>query len=160
MSAEYSNILEGSCHCENVGIELHTNRKENEFTPRTCQCSLCKKHDASWISDPEGVAKLNFKDRDQVSFYRFGHSTSDFIVCKKCGVLTIAICEVDGRNRAVLNIKSMSGTTFTADPITTNFDGETVESRLERRAKNWTGHVVFSDQNDLNHEAHESHEDV
>ncbi|MEZ5919002.1 MAG: hypothetical protein R3D66_03510 [Alphaproteobacteria bacterium] len=111
---------------------------------------MCKKHDASWISDPDGEAILSYKNKDNVSFYRFGHSTSDFIVCKICGVLTIAICEIDGRTRAVLNIKSMSDEKFTAEPVMTNFDDETVESRLERRSRNWTGNVVFSNCDALN----------
>ena len=140
--ADHANIFKGSCHCGNVAIEMHTNRNEQSFTPRTCQCSLCRKHDASWISDPEGEAKLIFKDRNKVSFYRFGHSTSDFVVCKNCGVLTIALCELEERTKAVLNIKSMSDETFTAEPIMTNFDGETAESRLARRTKNWTDNVI------------------
>ena len=139
----FANIFRGDCHCGNVAIELHTNREERDFTPRTCQCSLCKKHDASWISDPEGEAKLIIKERSETSFYRFGHSTSDFVVCKNCGVLTIALCELEGRTKAVLNIKSMSDETFTAEPIMTNFDEETIEGRLARRTQNWTGNVVI-----------------
>lgn len=146
MSVQYSNVLNGGCHCGNVSIALHTNRPHDEFVPRTCQCSLCKKHDASWISDPDGEATLSYKNKGNVSFYRFGHSTSDFIVCKNCGVLTIALCEIDGRMRAVLNIKSMTDETFTADPVMTNFDSETVGSRLERRGRNWTGNVIIKEQ--------------
>ncbi len=144
MRTEYSNVIKGSCHCGNVSIELHTNRAENEFTPRTCQCLCCKKHGASWISDPDGEAQLHFNDRNEVSFYRFEHKTSDFIVCKKCGVLTIALCEIDDRTRAVLSIKAMSDHSFSDEPVLTNFDGETVEDRLGRRAKNWTGNVVVN----------------
>ncbi|MEZ5814872.1 MAG: hypothetical protein R3E13_09200 [Alphaproteobacteria bacterium] len=143
---EFSNVLYGSCHCENVKIELHTHKDIDAFVPRTCQCSLCKKHDASWISDPEGEAKLILKDRGETNFYRFGHGTSDFVVCKNCGVLTIALCELEGKTRAVLNIKSMSDETFTAEPIMTNFDEETVDERLARRTKNWTNNVIIEDQ--------------
>jgi hypothetical protein len=103
----YKNTLKGSCHCGNVAFALHTNKEASDFTPRICQCSLCKKHEASWISDPEGEAKLLYADRDNVSAYRFGTATSDFIICKKCGVLTAALCEIDGITRAVHNIRSM-----------------------------------------------------
>ena len=69
--------------------------------------------------------------------------TSDFITCKKCGVLSIAVCEVGNSTKAVLNIKSMLEHDFSSDPVQTNFDNEGVEGRLERRNKNWTGKVVF-----------------
>ena len=124
-------------------MELHTNRTHDDFTPRTCQCALCRKHGASWISDPEGEARVSFKDREGSSFYRFGHGTSDFICCSKCGVLMIAVCDIEGRDRAVLNVTAMSDEVFTAEPIKTNFDGENVEGRLDRRGQNWTGRVVF-----------------
>ncbi len=139
----YQNTFKGGCHCGNIHIELHTDKVENDFTPRTCQCGLCKQHGASWISDPDGEAKLIIKDRGLTSFYRFGHSTSDFVVCKKCGVLTIAICELKDRTKAVLNITSMTNENFTNPAILTNFDGETVDSRLSRRTQNWTGHVII-----------------
>ena len=136
-------VLKGGCHCGNVTIELHTDKAIEEFVPRTCQCSLCKKHDASWISDPDGEAKLVIKDRNKTSFYRFGHETSDFVICKNCGVLTIALCELEDRMKAVLNIKAMTDETFTAEPIQTVFDAENVADRLARRTKNWTGNVII-----------------
>jgi len=55
----------------------------------------------------------------------------------------IAVCDIEGRDRAVLNVTAMSDEVFTAEPIKTNFDGENVEGRLDRRGQNWTGRVVF-----------------
>jgi hypothetical protein len=136
--------LNGSCHCGNVLFVLHTNKTENDFTPRTCQCTLCRRHDASWISDPEGTAEVTYSDKQNVSFYRFGTETADFIICKNCGVLMVATCEIEGAKRAVLNIKSMLGHSFTKAPILTNFDGEKVEGRLDRRKQNWTGRVAVA----------------
>jgi hypothetical protein len=137
----YNNTIKGGCHCGNVTIELHTDKKVADFTARTCQCTLCRKHDASWISDPDGEAQVRYVDRAYVSPYRFGTGTSDFIICKKCGVLTIALCEIEGRTRAVLNIKSMLDHKFTKETVLTNFDTENVEERLARRGRNWIGKV-------------------
>ena len=86
------NELQGKCHCGNISFTLKTNKSENEFTPRTCQCTLCRKHDASYISDPDGVLDVLFNSAI-TSKYRFGHSTADFIICKECGVLTMALCD-------------------------------------------------------------------
>ncbi len=141
----YKNTLKGGCHCGNVTFELYTNKDETELAPRTCQCGLCRKHDASWISDPEGEAQVKYENVEEVSKYRFGHSTSDFIICKKCGVLTVALCELEGVTKAVLNIKSMLDHKFTSEPIMTNFDAENVEERLARRTQNWTGKVTIKE---------------
>jgi len=138
----HKNTLKGSCHCGNVSFTLHTDKDVGDFVPRTCQCSLCKKHDASWISDPEGEADVHYANKDDVNPYRFGTGTSDFIICKKCGVLTVALCELESTTRAVLNVKSMLDHKFTKEAILTNFDGETVEARLARRTRNWTGKVT------------------
>ena len=145
MSTEYANILRGSCHCGNLKFELHTNKTEADFVPRTCQCGLCRSHGASWISDPEG--KLVLYESDDMSRYQFGHKTSDFIIRPKCGVLIVALCEVEGQMRAVINIKAMPDHAFTTPEILTDFDDETIVSRLARRAKNWTGNVEFASRN-------------
>jgi hypothetical protein len=144
----YSNTIQSNCHCGNIRLELHTNRSPSEFTPRICQCTLCRKHNASWISDPEGEAKLHIENKDSASFYRFGLKTADFIICKICGVLMIAVCEIKGRHRAVLNSTAMINHVF-AVPMLTDFDGENVESRLARREQNWTGNVIISVGNEV-----------
>ena len=140
---EYKNTYKGGCHCGNVQFELRSNKSESDLAPRTCQCTLCRMHGASWISDPEG--KLVVQKTDDLSRYRFGTGTADFIVCPGCGVLTLAICEVEGRKRAVLNIKSMLDHEFTGTETKTNFDNENVEQRLARRGRNWTGEVIFTE---------------
>lgn len=135
--------FEGECHCGNIRFELHTSLAETALVPRECSCTLCRKHRASWISDPEGEVHVHYRNQNFVSSYRFGHGTADFIVCATCGVLMVAVCEIEGRTRAVLNIRAVREGTFTSPPITTNFDGEDVQARLARRARNWTGRVVF-----------------
>ena len=140
-----SNTIESSCHCGNIKLRMHTKKNEHELTPRTCQCDFCQSHGANWISDPDGEIRIRFEDSDKVNYYRFGHKTSDFIVCNNCGVVTIALCELDGQNHAVINITAIRKHKFPAPPVQTEFDAESVEDRLERRGKNWTGNVVFED---------------
>jgi hypothetical protein len=137
----YRNALKGGCHCGNVTFELYTNKTESDLVTRACQCSFCRKHAANWIADPEGMAAVRYANRQNVSFYRFGSRTSDFIICKTCGVLTVSLCEIDGEAYAVHNIKSMEGYAFACEPAMTSFDGESVEERLARRKRNWTSKV-------------------
>ena len=75
----YKNCIKGSCHCSNITLSLYTDKSDSDFVPRTCQCDLCKKHGASWISDPLGEVHVAFLDRGDVSFYRFDHGIAKAI---------------------------------------------------------------------------------
>ena len=78
-------------------------------------------------------------DWAQVQFYRFGTSTADFVICRNCGVYIGAIGETPSGTRAVINTTCLDDRAlFTTDPAPTDHDGETTESRLARRAANWT----------------------
>jgi hypothetical protein len=138
----YKHTFFGSCYCGNIKLELHSNKDESQLAPRTCSCPFCTRHGASYISDPEGQLRLKYDDPSIVSRFRFGHKTADFIICAKCGVLMTALSETEGSLRAVINVKPMLDHHFTAAPVITDFEGETVEERLARRARNWTGNVV------------------
>lgn len=137
-------IHKGGCHCGTISFELETTKKITDFIPRACACNFCQKHEASYISDPTGILRIHYKDKNLVNTYRFGHGTADFIICKKCGVFTMTLCEIEERTHAVVNVKTMEETLLIAPPIATNFDGESIEKRLERRQKNWIGTVRVS----------------
>lgn len=140
-----THIYNGNCHCGNIHFTFSSEKNENEFTPRTCSCSFCRHHGGSYISDPAGKVELNFKNKDKVSFYQFGHKTAKFVICKNCGSLMMAISTIEERDYAVINIRSMLDHEFSGKDTSTNFDGETIMGRLERRAENWIGHVVIND---------------
>lgn len=143
---DIKNIFNGSCHCGNVQLSLETEKSLDALVPRECGCSLCKRHGATWISDPAGHLELRYGDPGAVNAYQFGHKTSDFIICKNCGVLLAALCDVDGTTKAVINTKSMLDCIFPTMAQPMDFDGESVDGRLDRRAKNWTGQVTVKNQ--------------
>jgi hypothetical protein len=136
--------LRGSCHCGNVEFTLSTEKSADDLVPRRCSCSMCRRHGASYISDPDGRLILRYRDPSLLSFYRFGHGTAQWIICSRCGVLTAVLCEIDDRLRAVVVMQSMVEHTFLASERPTDFEGESVAERLSRRAKTWIGTVEVS----------------
>jgi hypothetical protein len=138
------NELRGGCHCGNVEFTLFTERSTDDLVPRRCSCSMCRRHGASYISDPDGRLVLRYRDPSSLSVYRFGHGTSQWIICSSCGVLTAVLCKIDDRLRAVVRVQSMVGHAFLATETPTDFDDESVAKRLERRARNWIGTVEVS----------------
>lgn len=140
-----SDILHGSCHCGTIELDLKTAKNVSDFSPRICSCSFCKRHGGFYISDTDGWIDIRLKGRNDVNFYQFGHKTADFLICKKCGVFVAAICDINHMKYAVINIKTMLEYEFPEVGASNNYDAENTGSRLERRAKNWTPHVVIKE---------------
>src|SRR5262249_17101663 len=84
------------------------------------------------------------KSADDLSTYRFGHGTAQWIICSKCGVLTAVLCEIEGRLRAVVRVQSMVEHVFLTPEVLTDFESESVAERLARRARTWIGTVNVS----------------
>jgi hypothetical protein len=135
------NELRGGCHCGNVDFTFFTEKDLDELVPRRCSCSMCRRHGASYISDPHARLELRCLDPSLLNFYRFGHDTSDWAICSRCGVLTAVLCEIEGQVRAVVRVQSILAHTFRAAEVPMNFDSESVDERLRRRARTWIGTV-------------------
>jgi hypothetical protein len=64
--------------------------------------------------------------------------------------MTFAVSEIEGRRYAVVNVFTFDDAeAMIFDISSTDFDGETVEERLERRARNWIPNVSVSFQSTL-----------
>jgi len=137
--------LRGSCHCGSVDFSVFTEKSAADLVPRRCSCSMCRRHGASFVSDPHARLVLRCRDSLLANAYRFGHGTSRWIVCSTCGVLTAVLCEIDGRLRAVVRVQSMLDHAFTMPEKPTDFEGESVAERFERRARTWIGTVEVPD---------------
>jgi hypothetical protein len=105
---------------------------------------MCRRHGASWVSDPDARLDLRCRDASHVSVYQFGQRTSHWILCAQCGVLTAVISEIEGRLRAVVRSQSMIDHRFSAPEVATDFEEESIEARLARRARTWIGSVTIS----------------
>jgi hypothetical protein len=71
--------------------------------------------------------------------YRFGSGTAEFLICRRCSVYIGAVCATAAGTRAVININSLDDRiSFTRKAAPVDHDGETTETRLARRATNWT----------------------
>lgn len=138
------NELRGSCHCGNLEFTLFTEKSADDLVPRRCSCSMCRRHGASYISDPDARLALRYRDRSLLSIYRFGHGTAQWIICSKCGVLAAVLCEIEGRLRAVVRVQSMVEHAFLRPEVSTDFESESIAERLARRARTWIGTVNVS----------------
>ena len=140
---EYQNQIQGSCHCGNIQYRFLTNISEEKLSRRECQCSFCKMHGGVYTSDPEGELRYQIQDQKKVNHYNFGHQTADFYICQNCGGLMFALCEIEEKKYAVLNLRTTVSPKISIEEFAqSDFESEEPEGRLKRRQKNWIGKVI------------------
>jgi hypothetical protein len=90
-------------------------------------------------SDPYGRVQIIIRNPDQLSRYRFGLRTADFLVCRQCGNYLAAVLTVGDCSYATVNINTFDfKKDFAQESIVVKYDGETVAERIARRRTNWT----------------------
>jgi hypothetical protein len=129
---------DGGCHCGNLRVRVRLTKPPAESAVRSCACSFCRAHATRTVSDPAGQADIRASDWSLVATYRFGSRTADYLLCRRCGVYIGAVCETAAGVRSVINTQCLENrAAFTRDPIRPDYDAETTETRLARRAANW-----------------------
>jgi hypothetical protein len=135
--------FDGRCHCGNLEVAFHTERPPDATPLRECGCSFCRRHGNTSVTDPAGRLEVRARDAAEVSRYQFGLRTSEFLICRTCGVFVAAICEIDGETYGTLNCNVLEARgAFTQAPARVDYDGEVVADRLARRRRGWTPAVV------------------
>ena len=137
--------ITGGCHCGNIRYRLLWPVTDDVISARACGCTFCRPRRATYTSHAEARLEAAVADEADLSRYRFGTSTAEFFVCRRCGGMTFAVSEIEGRRYAVVNVFTFDDAeAMEFDVSSTDFDGETVEERLKRRARNWIPNVNIS----------------
>jgi hypothetical protein len=133
----------GRCHCGVIHMRLRLSRPPPDNALRACACSFCRAHATRTVSDPNGLFEIWSEDWSLVGMYRFGSRTADYLICRRCGVYVGAVCKTGSGLRAVINTNALDDrAAFTAMPASPDYERETTEARLARRAANWTPVVL------------------
>ncbi len=137
--------IEGKCHCGNITYVLHWPGAGTDIPVRACSCTFCTKHGGVYTSHHDAELAAMILDEDLVSRYRFGTETAEFYLCSRCGVVPFVTSAIEDNLYAVVNVNSFEG----IDPscfsrAVTDFDGETTESRFDRRKRNWIPTVTIA----------------
>jgi hypothetical protein len=133
----------GGCHCGNLRLTLRLSQPPAEIRLRACGCSFCRAHNTRTASDPHGSVDIWADDWSLVQSYRFGSSTAEFVICRRCGVYIGALGDTETGTRAVINTTCLDDrAAFAREPVPIDHDGEATDDRLARRAANWTPATV------------------
>ena len=134
------NCLAGHCHCGNLVVELETQTPSAQLPLRADQCSFCRRHGARTTTDPNGKLRIRVDDPELLLQYRFGQSTADFLICKRCGIYVAAVIVApEGRAYATLNVNCLDRADELTQAVTpVSYDGESAPERMARRIARWT----------------------
>ncbi len=137
------NIL-GKCHCGNIEYEFLWPESGNDIPVRACSCTFCRKHNGVYTSHPQGQLKARVSDQSRVNKYAFGTKTAEFYICANCGVVPFVTSKIQGKTYAVVNVNTFENVK-PEDLVSsvTDFDGESIDGRLQRRARNWIPQVTI-----------------
>ena len=134
--------IDGSCHCGNIRYTLRWPGSAIEIPVRECGCTFCQKHSGAWTSNRDSALRATIRNRSLVTEYQFGTATAIFHVCSSCGAVPFVTSLIDDNFYAVVNTNTFDNVgQFTFSRSATDFEGEGVGDRLERRKRNWISDV-------------------
>ena len=132
--------LTGRCHCGNINVAFETALDPAAMEPRACQCSFCRQHSSAAVSDPAGRITFTAADPDQLNRYTFGLGSTEFLICRTCGVYAGAFMPA-GDDEAFANVMTSvldMRAEFTLPPVPVHRSQENFEERQARRRVQWT----------------------
>lgn len=95
--------IEGGCHCGNIRVAVEIQNAPTYYCPRACDCDFCRKHCASYISDPLGSLRIAVENSQLLGRYRQGSGIAECLFCARCGVLVGVIYQEDGQVYGTVN---------------------------------------------------------
>jgi len=132
-------MLTGQCHCGNIAVRFETRTDPRTLPLRACACTFCRRHGARTTADPEGLLRIEIRDAAQLSRYRWGLATADFLVCRRCGVYAAAVLSEGGRSWATVNTLILDDQgPFQREAAPVSYEGESAAQRIARRKLQWT----------------------
>ena len=99
--------VSGGCYCGNIQLTVTLSREPSAYAPRACDCDFCRKHGAAYVSDPQGVLRIQINHAAEVSRFRQGSNTAEMLLCRTCGVLVGAVFRDAGGLFGTLNAQAL-----------------------------------------------------
>ncbi|MCC7167382.1 MAG: hypothetical protein IT565_07410 [Rhodospirillales bacterium] len=133
--------LRGGCHCGNITVAFETAIHPEKLSPRACDCSFCRKHGATYVSDPEGSLAIAVGDSAQLAEYRQGSQSARFLICRACGVMVAVLFEAEEGLYGAVNATCLESNVPLATPQTVSPQKLGPEDKTRRWKKVWTPRV-------------------
>ena len=135
--------LSGGCHCGNIRVSVELERAPDSYAPRACDCEFCRKHDAAWVSDPQGSLTIQIRDERDTGRYAQGDRLAEMLLCRNCGVLVGALWR-EQRLYAVVNVSVLDERAAFADAKLVSPRTLSAEAKKSRWQSLWFADVTLT----------------
>lgn len=130
--------IKGKCHCGNIRYEFLWPEAGSRIPVRACSCTFCTKHGGVYTSHSDSQLTVQISDPALVNKYSFGTKTAEFHICSVCGAVPFVSSTIEENEYAVVNVNTFENfDPADFDTSVTDFNGESVGERLERRKEKW-----------------------
>ena len=138
-------LISGQCRCGNISLNLEWLPDPSRIPAWVCSCSFCQAHKGVWTSSSSAKLQVQINNPTLLTRHTFGTRTADFLICKQCEDIPVVTSEIDGRLYAVVNVHALHGIPPTLlKHFQSDFEGESVEERTNRRRQNWISNVTVT----------------
>lgn len=135
--SEYDYHHGGGCRCGLVRYTFHCNLPADALEARACQCLFCRPRGAIYLGASDGKLEVEVSDKRYLYAHVFATGTADFMHCARCNQLVYVVSIIDGQRYALVERESLEFATAPGTAVPMDFDGESLEQRLARRARTW-----------------------
>lgn len=136
--------IPGGCHCGELELEFATAKDLAGFHPRACDCTFCRRHGATWLSDAEGRLRISEQASGMLRDYRQGSETARFILCARCGVCVAVIFEEGARRYAAVNANCLDSASNFGEAVAASPQSLSAAEKIARWKALWIADVVVS----------------
>jgi hypothetical protein len=136
-------IVKGGCHCGNITYIAEFSDNLINYIPWACDCTFCRRHGAAYTSDKNGSLTIKIMNESLVNRYRQGSRIADFLVCKKCGVMTNVCYQGANCLYGSINIRSSDEYNLFSSSQGMRLTQLSDEARIQRWKDNWFSSVTI-----------------
>ena len=134
--------LVGGCHCSNITVSVELPRDPSSYGPRACDCEFCRRHGATWVSDPHGSLLIHIREARDAGRYAQGDGIAEMLLCRNCGVLVAALWQ-GPQLLAVVNTSALEARTSFAAAQPASPKSLSAEAKMSRWQKIWFADVML-----------------
>ena len=138
----------GACACGAVRVLYHSHKPLQELRARACQCDYCRPTGAAYLSGTDSELHIKLKDSRYLYAHRFGTASADFMHCAVCNTQVFVRCEWEGRLYALVSVGVLEERAALAGFDEVDYEGESLDQRLQRRAQHWVPTLKIHTEND------------
>jgi hypothetical protein len=131
-----SAVYLGTCHCNQIELQLRLPKALNEYSPRACDCDYCMQQDAMYVSDPLGT--LDIVSTISLARVKQGSMQAEFLNCVNCEQLVAVVSNIDGLTKGAVNAECLHDSQLLKAPTAVNPQTLNAEQKRERWSQHWS----------------------